>query len=98
VQTCSICQTQTSDTVRYCPNCQADLQQNSTTAVVLKKHQANPRVSLIKISICGDACPACYEAGGAYAKDAVPRLPIESCSHALGCRCFYEPVLEEVYP
>jgi hypothetical protein len=25
-------------------------------------------------------------------------LPVEGCSHALGCRCFYQPVLDEIYP
>ena len=27
-----------------------------------------------------------------------PTLPVEGCSHGLGCRCYYEPVLTEIYP
>jgi hypothetical protein len=28
----------------------------------------------------------------------VPRLPIEECSHPLGCRSYYLPYLDEIFP
>jgi hypothetical protein len=74
------------------------LREFSATAVALKKFQGNPRVTSIRINVANDACPLCYEARGTFQKDAVPQLPHEGCSHGLGCRCTYEPVLNEIYP
>jgi hypothetical protein len=79
-------------------NCQADLSEFSITAVALKRFQTNPRVRLVSVVVMHDCCPSCRDAEGAYEKDQVPRLPIEACSHGLGCRCFYQPVLDEIYP
>jgi len=98
VQICSQCQTSNPDDATYCHNCQADLSQWSKLAIVFKELQENPRVSHIRISVTGDCCPACAEAEGVYTKEMAPRLPIEGCSHNLSCRCFYMPVLEEIYP
>jgi hypothetical protein len=98
MQTCTNCYAQSPDDAQTCANCGADLSECSLTAQALKRFQANPRVRLVRISVAADACPACYEVQGAYPKDAVPRLPIEGCSHNHGCRCFYEPVLDEIYP
>jgi hypothetical protein len=64
----------------------------------LKQYQENPRVGTVRISVYGDACPACMQAQGSYPKDKAPRLPIEGCSHENGCRCFYGPALTEIYP
>ena len=98
MQICSKCQAQSPDSVTLCPQCNADLRKFSETAMALKRLQDNPRVSYVRVAVAYDCCPACREAQGAYAKDAAPRIPIEGCSHALGCRCFYEPALEEIYP
>lgn len=98
MQTCSKCHAQLPDSVTHCTQCNADLMEWSETAVALKRLQANPRVNYIRIAVSQDCCPACRQAEGAYAKDSTPRLPIEGCSHELGCRCFYQPVLEEIYP
>lgn len=98
MQICSKCQAQSPDSALSCVQCNADLRLFSETAVVLKRIQDNPRISYVRIAVSHNCCPACREAQGAYAKDAAPKLPIEGCSHALGCRCFYEPVLEEIYP
>ncbi len=98
MQICSICQTSSPDSATHCPKCKADLRQYSETAVALKRIQENPRISYVRIAVAHDCCPACREAQGAYAKDAAPRLPIEGCSHPEGCRCFYQPFLEEIYP
>ena len=100
VQICSKCQTQSPDAVNECQNegCRADLNEWSTTAISLKRMQDNPRVSYIRIAVSQDCCPACRQVEGAYAKDSVPRLPVVGCSHALGCRCYYQPVLEHIYP
>ncbi len=64
----------------------------------LKKMQANPRVSNIVVVVPADACPACRKISGTYPKDKVPRLPIEACTHPLGCRSFYQPFLNQIFP
>jgi hypothetical protein len=98
VQTCSRCNMQSPDTALICSNCQADLGEFSTFAVSLKNMQDNPRVKMIRVSVAADACPACQQAMGAYEKDRVPTLPVEGCSHPNGCRCFHDPILDEIYP
>ncbi len=98
MQTCSLCNASSPDLALECVHCKADLRENSVNAVALKQYQQNPRVSAIRISVAGDACPLCYEARGTFEKDAVPVLPHQGCSHALGCRCTYSPVLNDIYP
>jgi len=98
VQTCSRCNASSSDLALECVNCHADLSQLSVNALALKQYQQNSRVSLIRINVAGDACPLCYESRGTFEKNAVPRLPHEGCSHSRGCRCTYEPVLNEIFP
>lgn len=72
--------------------------QASPAAQALKKLQDNPRVKYIVIIAPDSACPACQKLVGTYPKDQVPRLPVESCSHPLGCRAFYLPFLDDIYP
>jgi hypothetical protein len=98
VQTCSICHAQSPDTASHCTNCQADLNELSTTSVALKRIRENDRISSVKISVGHDCCPACRQAQGEYTKENVPHRPVEGCSHSLGCRCYYQPVLEVLYP
>lgn len=98
MQTCSLCHTQSPDTARYCLNCQADLSEFSTANAALKRFRENPRVTRVYLSIAVDACPACQQMQGAYPKDKAPKLPVPGCSHSEGCRCFYEPMLDEIYP
>lgn len=98
MQTCSKCHTQTFDIAVKCPNCGADLYEYSTTAVSLKRMQENTRVRDIRLVVAHNCCPACMEVEGTYEKNSVPRLPVEGCSHQYGCRCFYEPMLNEIYP
>lgn len=98
MQTCSRCNTQSSDLVSVCPSCGAELAIYSTAAVALKKLQDNPRVKDIRLVVSTDACPACKQAAGTYEKSAVPALPVPGCSDANGCRCFYEPMLFEIFP
>ena len=98
MQICSKCQTQVEDTITHCSKCNADLNEWSTTAVALKRIQANPRITYVRVAVADDCCPACMEVAGAYAKESSPSLPISGCSNDLGCRCFYQPVLEEIYP
>ena len=74
------------------------MDQSSATAVALQRLRANDRVSRIRLAVGDDACPACRQVEGEYQKDKVPSLPTKGCSHALGCRCFYEPALVEIYP
>jgi hypothetical protein len=98
VQTCSRCSTQSADHVTTCPQCQADLREHSVTAVALKGFISNPRVTAVRISVAGDACPACQSLEGVYPKDKIPTLPAEGCSKGCGCRCFYAPILDRIYP
>ena len=98
MQTCSICNALSPDTVTECVNCHADLREFSTTAQALARFRNNPRVRHIIVSTFNDACPACQELQGAYPKNEAPRLPVEGCSHKDGCRCFYQPVLNEIVP
>ena len=72
--------------------------ESSNAAQSLKRMQANPRVKYVVIIAPEDACPACQNLVGTYAKDQVPKLPVESCSHPLGCRAFYMPYLDDIYP
>ena len=98
MQICAKCNTQSPDTVKVCPQCQADLSQWSYAAVALQRLKDNPRVLMIRVSVAHNCCPACREAEGAYTKNQVPSLPVEGCSHETGCRCFYQPVLDDIYP
>jgi hypothetical protein len=98
MQICSRCSTSAPDSTQECPRCHADLTQLSVSAVALKKLIGNPRVVAINLATGEDACPACQAAQGTYAKDQVPILPVEGCSHLNGCRCFYQPMLDEIYP
>ena len=74
------------------------LWENSAAAQALKELQANPRVKYIVIAAPEDACPACQQLTGTYPKDQTPHLPLSECSHPLGCRAFYMPYLDEIYP
>jgi hypothetical protein len=95
VQTCSKCNASSPDSAQTCVHCAAALNEFSATAVALKRFQENPRVSAIRVTVTDDACPHCYELLKTYPKDKVPTLPQAGCSHENGCRCFYEPVLNE---
>lgn len=98
MQTCTQCNQQSSDTERFCSECNADLQEFSTTAVVLERFRSNPRVRAVRISVGVDVCPICQEVRGTYDMDEVPILPTPGCSNESGCRCFYEPLLEYIHP
>lgn len=98
MQTCSICNAQSPDVEKTCINCGSNLSEFSSTAVARKKYQENPRVNNIRLVIAANACPACREVEGTYDKDSIPELPVKGCSHNLGCRCYYEPTLNNIYP
>lgn len=98
MQTCTRCNATSPDTAKECVHCHADLREFSVSAAALKTYLANPRVTAVRINVAGDACPLCFESRGTFAKDAIPTLPHEGCSHEGGCRCVYEPVLNEIYP
>jgi hypothetical protein len=98
MQTCTKCSKQSPDSVAHCVNCQADLSEWSMTSVARINFQTNPRVRYIRIVVSDTCCPACRELHGAFAKDNVPALPVPGCSHPQGCRCFYQPFLDEIYP
>jgi hypothetical protein len=95
---CSLCKTTNSDVVQTCVTCGADLRMHSVTAMALSRLKENPRVSRIRLIVSADACPACMAAEGDFDKENVPDLPVPGCSHENGCRCFYEPLLTQIYP
>lgn len=95
MQTCSQCNASSHDQARLCSHCGADLQKYSTTATALERMRANPRIRAVRVTVAQDSCPHCSAMLRTYAKDEVPVLPHPGCSHAEGCRCFYEPVLEQ---
>jgi hypothetical protein len=64
----------------------------------LKRMQDNPRITKIVVVVPGDACQACQAVFGTYEKDETPRLPMDACTHPLGCRSFYQPFIDELYP
>ena len=66
--------------------------------MTLKRFQENPRVLYVRLTVAQDCCPACRQVEGAYPKDQAPKLPVDGCSHGLGCRCFYQPFLDDIYP
>jgi hypothetical protein len=98
VQTCSLCNASSPDQATHCVYCKADLSVNSMTAQALKRFQANPRVKAVTVASSSSSCSYCYEQLGTYPVDKVPPLPHKGCSHTDGCRCFYIPVLTEIYP
>lgn len=98
MQTCTNCDHQNAETARYCSNCKADLHEFSHYAVTLKKFRSNERVKGIRVSVNVDACPACQKVRGSYPVDQAPMLPVQGCSNPLGCRCYYEPWLDMIYP
>ncbi|NPV85581.1 MAG: hypothetical protein HPY45_06180 [Anaerolineae bacterium] len=98
MQTCSRCHSLVADTIDQCPVCQGSLEELSEAKLALTRLRANPRILSIRISVAPDACPECQKIQGNYEKDNVPALPVEGCSHEHGCRCFYDPVLGEIYP
>ncbi len=95
MQTCTKCNASSPDDASACVNCGSDLAKYSLTAVSLKRMQENPRVRLIRISTAADACSHCDGLMKTYPKNKVPALPHRGCSHENGCRCMYEPVLED---
>lgn len=98
MQTCSRCNAQSNDSAILCTGCQCDLREFSSTAVALQNMRDNPRVKYVRISVGNDACPTCHAAQGTYSKEEAPTLPHKACSHENGCRCFYEPFLDKLYP
>ena len=70
----------------------------SPAAQALERMKANPRIKYVVIVVPEDACPACQNLTGTYPKDQVPCLPYGECSHPLGCRSYYLPYLDEIFP
>ena len=76
----------------------ADQWASSSAAQVLARLQANPRVKYIVLAVPADACPVCQELAGTYPKERAPHLPVDLCSHPLGCCAYYIPYLDEIFP
>ena len=98
MQTCVLCNASSPDQASRCGNCQADLSIHSTTAHALTRFRENPRVKAVTIASSKNSCSYCREQLDTYPVDQVPILPHKGCSHADGCRCFYIPVLNDIYP
>lgn len=98
MQTCTRCHQPSSDTLATCVHCGAVFAEFSQTAVALARLRANPRVNEVRLIVDAEACPACCAAEGNFTKADVPSLPVEGCSHPNGCRCFYSPALNDIFP
>ncbi len=98
MRTCTLCNASSADTASNCVRCDADLSVHSHTAKALTEFKNNDRIYEVRVIVSHDCCPACRELEGAYTKDEAPELPVKGCSHAQGCRCYYEPALVEIYP
>jgi hypothetical protein len=70
----------------------------SRTAQVLRRLKDNPCVKYIVLAVPSDACPVCQGLAGTYPKEDVLHLPLDLCSHPLGCRAYYLPFLDEIFP
>ena len=71
---------------------------NTSAMNALVKFQENPRVINVRLIVAADCCPACRAYEGTYEKNEAPQLPVEGCSHPYSCRCFYQPMLNTIYP
>ena len=98
MQTCSICNAQSSDIEKNCVNCGRNLSEYSSTAVARRKFVENHRVRLVRLVVAADACPVYTKLQLINTYNSVPELPIKGCSQNMGCRCFYEPTLNNIYP
>ena len=72
--------------------------ESSNAVQALKRLQTNPRVKYIVLAVPSDACPVCQKLAGTYPKGQVPPLPVDVCSHPLGCQAYYIPYLEDIFP
>ncbi len=79
-----------------CPHCGAHLDLTPEQARELLRK--NPAVKAVRVIVNKDACAACQYVAGTYPPDQVPLLPVPDCSHPLGCRCYYEPLLDDIFP
>ena len=70
----------------------------SVFRVLSRRLRRDERISEVRILGDRNCCPTCREYVKSYPIEAVPELPIEGCSHAAGCRCVYEPVLDLAGP
>lgn len=66
--------------------------------LALQKIRQGKVATKVRILVSHDCCPACRAVEGAYDFDHVPPLPVEECSHPMGCRCYYAPVLDRLGP
>lgn len=96
MQICSLCNHSSPDQAAYCIHCHADLSNYSITSVARNDFINNPRVNYVRVVAYDDCCPACRQALGSFTKDEIPNLPIEGCSDPNGCRCFYQPFLNDL--
>lgn len=65
---------------------------------ILEKIESGGIATKVRILANQDCCPVCRRVEGAYDFHEVPELPLEGCSHPLGCRCYYAPVLDRRGP
>lgn len=98
MQSCTVCGKTSDDFARACSRCGSDLTTFSASARAKAQLLSNPRVLRLRLMAAADACPACLDATGEFPKATVPDLPVPGCSHPMGCRCFYEPALDSIYP
>jgi hypothetical protein len=75
-----------------------EMWESSEAAKSLERMRINPRIKYIVVVVPEDACPACQNLSGTYPKNEVPQLPYGECSQPLGCRAYYLPFIDELFP
>ncbi len=56
---CVECNAQVVEGAARCPACGADLGRRAATVAALARFQGNARVSMVRVSVADDCCPAC---------------------------------------
>jgi hypothetical protein len=76
----------------------AEEKQRAEQRAALKRIEEGGIATKVRIMASHDSCPVCRALEGAYEFGQVPELPHEGCSHPVGCRCVYAPVLDRRGP
>ena len=57
----------------------------------------NPFIKYVEILTASDTCDECKVlAKKQFKLDRAPELPYEKCTHHMGCRCVYIPIVDGI--
>jgi uncharacterized protein (UPF0212 family) len=85
---CAECNVQVADGATRCPTCGADLSRRAATVAALARFQDNVRVSMVRVSVADDCCPACAAMQGDLAPIQWTLImgELSRCSNSAGLR------------